>query len=270
MFRFLFRKLFTRLAAATAAAVLLLTAMHAPVSVPVSVPGLVRGTAAAAARTSLTIMPGTEYATTLHIIDGSEPGSTVFVTGGVHGSELAGWHAADKIKNWTIGRGRLAVLPRANAPAVRQEKRAAAGDPDLNRQFPSASGSRPKTALARAIWDEIERLQPDWFIDLHEALGTRNLSKDSVGQTFISCGSTALPEKVLADMNARGLPKNHDFQLLRNPVQGSVARAACSRLNISGGIFETWRKPALSQRVNYHLEFVERMLDELGMEPRRS
>lgn len=53
--------------------------------------------AAAAEVTRRTILPNTRYATTLYVIDSGRPGPTVWISGGVHGSELAGWKAAERI-----------------------------------------------------------------------------------------------------------------------------------------------------------------------------
>src|SRR5690606_31519419 len=75
-----------------------------------------------------TLRAGTSQATQVYIIRSSRPGPTVMIVGGVHGSETAGWRAAEEIKNWRIDRGTLIVLPQANRPAILRNRRTGADD----------------------------------------------------------------------------------------------------------------------------------------------
>ena len=83
---------------------------------------------------------GTQWETPYHVIEGSQPGPTVFLAGGLHGNEPAGARAAEQIRHWPILRGRLVVLPRANQPGLRAGTRhlpeLAKSEADLNRNFP--------------------------------------------------------------------------------------------------------------------------------------
>lgn len=65
-----------------------------------------------------TLAEGTRFATPWVLIEGEQRGPTVFVVGGIHGDELAGARAAEAISHWSVRRGRLIVLPRANVPAL--------------------------------------------------------------------------------------------------------------------------------------------------------
>ncbi|HEY8449671.1 MAG TPA: succinylglutamate desuccinylase/aspartoacylase family protein, partial [Bacillota bacterium] len=169
-----------------------------------------------------TILPGTDFETKLYVIDSGRPGPTVWISGGVHGSELAGWKAAEIIAQWRVPRGRLLVLPHANALGVKQQRREPSGYGDLNREFPTSGDRTPDSRLAQAIWDELQRYRPDWVLDLHEALGNRNLDSGSVGQTIIawpSSGMMNMARTIIGRINGR-LSSELDFQLLRYPVQG--------------------------------------------------
>lgn len=215
------------------------------------------------------IMAGTTFATDLYIIDSGRPGPTVWISGGVHGSELAGWQAAERISRWRVGRGRLIVLPHANKLGVQQRKREPSGYGDLNRQFPTSSRSTPSTQMARGIWAELQRYQPDWVLDLHEAMSNRNLNKNSVGQTIIVVNKGQMPSmanKLISEVN-RGVSSVKKFQRLINPVVGSLARAAGDRLGANAAIVETSRLYSLSERINWHLTIVETLLEELDMAP---
>lgn len=227
-----------------------------------------RGIAAAEVRRH-TLLSGTRFATELVEIDSGNPGPTVWVSGGVHGSELAGWQAAEQIARWRISRGRLVVVPHANKPAVQQQLRSAKGDPDLNRQFPKAAGQKPKGTLATGLWDALQRFQPDWVFDLHEALGNRNLSKDSVGQTIIVHPRGDMPSlaaQVVRRVNET-LTGNRSFQVIRNPVHGSLAHGAGQVLGKNAAIVETSRMYALKDRVQWHLMIMRYVLEALGMGP---
>jgi len=55
----------------------------------------------------------------LYVLDGMEPGGTVFICAGAHGNEIAGVVAAVILKeNIKVMQGRIIVLPRANRSAA--------------------------------------------------------------------------------------------------------------------------------------------------------
>jgi len=61
---------------------------------------------------------GTSGDTPVYILEGSQPGSTVFVAGGTHGNEIAGVMAATVlVEKAVVTQGRLIVIPRANNSA---------------------------------------------------------------------------------------------------------------------------------------------------------
>lgn len=120
-------------------------------------------------RDSYQIMEGTEHETTVYVTAAVEDGPTVFVVGGIHGNEEAGWVAANEIADWEIGAGTLVTLPEANVTAIEEGTRSGSDGLDLNRQFPT--NEDPETELARAIWGVVESHEPDVVIDLHESTG---------------------------------------------------------------------------------------------------
>ena len=87
---------------------------------------------------------GTEWETPYYLINSGQPGPTVLITGGVHGDEPAGARAAEQIRHWLIGKGRLVVVPRVNVPALTAGTRHMPGVEkpllNLNRNFPKATG----------------------------------------------------------------------------------------------------------------------------------
>ncbi|BAS26296.1 succinylglutamate desuccinylase [Limnochorda pilosa] len=64
-------------------------------------------------------LKGTPGDTRVYVLEGSEPGATVFVAGGTHGNEIAGAMAATVlVEKAVVTQGRLIVIPRANNSAA--------------------------------------------------------------------------------------------------------------------------------------------------------
>lgn len=216
-----------------------------------------------------TIAAGTKWATELYIIRSVNPGPTVMIVGGVHGNEIAGYKAADQIKNWKISRGTLLVLPQANKQAIAINKRYVSGEADLNRSFPQQSSASGDNTLARAIYNVVKEYKVNWLMDMHEGYDFyKNSSTDSVGQTLIyypNADTKRVSENIVNNLNSGIKTSYKQFTLLRYPVRGSLARASAEFLGVNSFIFETAQKQDLSERINYQLKAAELLLKELGM-----
>ncbi|MBC7075137.1 MAG: succinylglutamate desuccinylase/aspartoacylase family protein [Syntrophomonadaceae bacterium] len=216
-----------------------------------------------------TIASGTKYATDLYIIKSDEPGPVVMIVGGVHGNEVAGYKAASIIKDYSIKKGTLLVLPEANKRAVEIGRRYVTGEGDLNRDFPQTSSDSPDGTLAKAIYNTVKKYDVDWLMDMHEGYDFyKNKSTDSVGQTLIYYprGSTKeVASRIISELN-KGISSSYkEFTLLRYPVKGSLARSTGQFLGVNSFIFETCSKQTLSTRIDYQLQAADIMLKELGM-----
>ena len=110
--------------------------------------------AGAATRSGGTINTGTRFETPYYIQDSGVAGPTVVITGGIHGNEPAGAYAADQVRHWPISRGKIIVLPRANPPALKADKRYTPEVDEklknLNRNFPKA-GEPPDARGTAAV-----------------------------------------------------------------------------------------------------------------------
>jgi glutamine amidotransferase-like uncharacterized protein len=239
---------------------------------------------------------GTRWETPYFVQQSDEPGPTVILMGGIHGDEPAGAAAAEQIRHWPICRGTLAVLPRANPPALAAHSRnipgAGPSTANLNRNFPKKD--QPKTPLdepARAIWNWIQTLKPDWVIDLHEAGGIRGTGSKSVGSSIIVSESPEVEQAaklMLEAVNGTISEKKKWFVRLAPPIDGSLARAAAEHLHARTMILETsfreltappakdvkrpsaedrspTRDQPLSRRVRQHRIMVCGLLKHLGM-----
>lgn len=215
---------------------------------------------------------GTRWQTPYYLIDSGKDGPTVMIVGGVHGNELAGARAAEIIRHWPILRGKLLVVPRANAPALSADKRCDPNEPaetrDLNRNFPFKGGSdTPRGAPAQAIWQLAARTKPDWLVDLHEGVDFRETSK-STGGSIIRTNSDEVVRiaKIMLDaVNATIDDPKHKHVMLMPPIKGSLARAANEGLAARTMILETCRKDRMDVRVRQHRLMVHLLLTELKM-----
>ncbi len=203
------------------------------------------------------------------------PGPTVLIVGGMHGNEAAGWRAAHQIRHWPIRRGELIVLPRANAHGCEAfERRVPDEEPyDLNRCFPSEEGEPIVGPLAGSIWELAAQHRPDWVVDLHESVGYRFESTEErklLGNSLIGYPdeeTRAAAARMAEALDELVSEEDHRWALLRWPIEGSLARAAGSRLGAHALIVETCRKDHLAVRILQHRVAVHRLLVELDMLP---
>ncbi len=222
-------------------------------------------------RDSFTIRSGTDQATKVFVTTASQSGPTVMVTGGMHGNEEGGYTAAGKIAKWDIARGRLVVIPRANAAADRQDSRVASGGVDLNRQFPT--GSEPNTKLARAIWSVVEKYNPDIVIDLHESHGVFDGDMvGGVGQAiFRSWDQKALDKAnaTVSYVNDHYVSRDgydfvgDPFSSTSNNPTGLFSHKAARDTDAIAFLVETTSKDTpLDKRVQWHTKIVQQLVED--------
>ena len=216
---------------------------------------------------------GTEAETPCWILTATEHGPTVVILGGMHGNEPSGVAAAEQITSWSIGRGQLVIVPRANVLALGAKQRRTPGklgdEGDLNRQFPK--DGEPTAGIATALWSLLDTYDPDWVVDLHEGFDFHRTNPKSVGSSIIHCAdeqAEGLARKLIAAVDATIDQPGQRFDRLRTPIAGSLARAAWEKKGVRSMIIETTTKShVLSHRVRQHRLLVHTLLKELGMRP---
>lgn len=209
-----------------------------------------------------------KYETSAYVFAGAGPGPTLLVVGGVHGNEPAGHLAALRLvaRRWRLVRGRLIIVPAANAPALKLGLRAVPDEGDLNRSFSAGAHEQGAPALAHALYTAAERWHVAAVVDLHEGRGYAAQAEESVGRSVIMypndvSGSLALA--VLEALNA--LPgKGATYTAVGPPVEGSLA-AALGAEGTAALIIETSQRDPLEQRVREHCLAVEQALHTLGL-----
>lgn len=213
------------------------------------------------------LLPGTAHETALYVVTAPAEGPVVLVIGGIHGDEPAGYLAAEAVATWVVDRGTLIVIPRAHIPAIRRRQRNGEDLLDLNRSFPGNASGSPTERLAAAIYGVMLEFEPDWVIDLHEALFFERLRPGALGQTLIyppQGSSTDVVEQLLVKVNSTiRAPANH-FLLLRGLLRGTVLSAAVS-VGAESIMVETCKQLPLDERVQQQRQAVLSLLYLLGI-----
>ncbi len=218
------------------------------------------------------IAEGTVWETPFYVTDTGIMGPVVLITGGIHGNEPAGFHAADQIVNWKINNGKLIVIPRVNVLGIRLNSRylPLMRNRDLNRNFPRKDDKTVKGELANHVWDFICDLNPDWHIDLHESVNFRRQDGKRSGNSIIYYPVPGMKDIVTAMLdvaNSTVSDSNREFVLLKYPTDGILARACGEQLGINAMILETTRKQGqpLELRIKQHCMMVQQCLTDLNM-----
>ncbi|MFT7518782.1 MAG: putative deacylase [Kiritimatiellia bacterium] len=108
---------------------------------------------------------------TVLIVDSESPGPTVLVTANVHGDELTGLLAVQRLNQRLPGEltsGRVVLYPSLNPSGLQALQRQVPADGgDLNRSFPGRRRGPATERLAHGIWKALLDEGPDVLIDLH-------------------------------------------------------------------------------------------------------
>jgi len=221
--------------------------------------------------TTYPFMEGTVEENVITVIDSGVEGPTVFVAAGIHGDEIAAWMAGDKLEEeLRITKGTVYILSAVNTSGALAETRFVVNSGDMNRVFPGDANSNDMaTRVAAALFNEIEKIQPDFVLDLHEArldLGT--------GSTYAGLANTLIftHEEKLADLlfeftlaNEAGEVLDRKFGLTSPGVSGSFNRTVSELLDIPVITTETWRKLEVEHRIDQQIEIVNFCLNYYGM-----
>jgi len=127
----------------------------------------------------------------LHVyrINGSLPGKTLLIIGGIQGDEPGGFLAADFYADFMLEKGNLIVVPRANFPSILKMERKI--NQDMNRKFSDDKIINYETKVVNVLKKLI--CESDCFINLHEGSGiysdiweSKNRNPKKFGQSIIT------------------------------------------------------------------------------------
>lgn len=98
---------------------------------------------------------------------GSKPGKTLLIIGGIQGDEPGGFLAADFYADFSLEKGNLIVVPRANFPSILKQERKI--NQDMNRKFSDDDISNYESEVVDVLKELI--CESDCFLNLHEGSG---------------------------------------------------------------------------------------------------
>ena len=207
------------------------------------------------------IAEGTEWENTVVVRHGAQEGPSVYIVGGIHGDETAGWTAANLLKELCPRAGTVYILSPANVYGAEHDKRTTRSDRDLNRNFPGDPEGWDAERIAASIYADVEACSPDLLLDLHETKGPQESApeRDDLRNAVI-VNDVAQISDLVWELTVEG-----DLTLMGSPPAGSINRTVSEQLGIPAITLETWRGEALKERVARQIRFVEKVLTFYGM-----
>jgi uncharacterized protein len=211
----------------------------------------------------------TSYQTPVYIFKGVTDGPIVMIEAGIHGDELAGVYAIDRIlNNINIESGKLFLFPRMNLPACNRKIRFI--NKDLNLVFPGKeNGEFYEYKLAREIFDFVGKEKVEYLATLHESIYLHN-SKDarSFGQTVVY--GVKLPplylNKWITELNKQVDDPKEIFYPYYFPVEHSSTETMVSAYNLKGGFcIETWRGFEMERRIKLQTKIILTFMDVINL-----
>ena len=217
------------------------------------------------------IMVGTTEETEVYVFRSNVDGPTVFITGGTHGDELAGWNTALKLLERDDYRGTVIIIPRLDKMGCLLEQRYPGINnkgvyngiqySNLNRVFPGDENGNVTEQLAYAIVQELQKYKPDYVVDLHESRSSYATDTGSLlGDQLLYCNArSALFCEDIIDIYNETKAEEGDVKFgFDGPgVAGSLNDYYGNVLNVYGFTIETNRKLDLSKRVAQQLNIMD-------------
>ncbi|MEH2939061.1 succinylglutamate desuccinylase/aspartoacylase family protein [Lawsonibacter sp. JLR.KK007] len=210
-----------------------------------------------------TLLPGSEMEVPVYVQRGGRDGPTVYVVGGTHGDETAGWQAAAELRRTKPEAGTLYVAAPLNAYGAEHNQRKTREERDLNRNFPGNPEGCDAERIAWAVYQDIQEKDPDLVLDLHEAKPPEG-TRDDLRSSLICQDMRPVADLILDLLEEFGTD-SRPLTLYGSPPQGSLNRTVTEQLGIPVITIETGRDEALSSRVRQQLDIVEFTLTRYGM-----
>ena len=211
---------------------------------------------------------GTDAENEVTVLTGEAEGPSVYVVAGVHGDEQAAWETGNQLKKIKLKAGKLYVLSPANRWGASKEPRSryVTEKYDLNRSFPGDPNGDPAQRVADTIFRDIERLNPVFLFDLHEARKNSE-NYDFLGSSLIYTDLAGMEDLYLGLLaaTATGEVGSEQFNFFAPGPIGSINNTVSTQLKIPVITVETYRGYPLERRIGDQLDIVEYVLDYYGM-----
>lgn len=225
---------------------------------------LLLAAACAAPESTYRLLPDSELEIPVFERKGGESGPVIYVAGGTHGDETAGWQAAIELRRAELQAGTLYVAAPLNAYGAEHDRRKTRQDRDLNRNFPGGPDGCDAEQIAWAVFQDIREKQPDLVLDLHEARVPEGKRDDL--RSAIICQDVQPVGDLVLDLLEAFREEDRPLTLYGSPPAGSLNRTVTEELNIPVITVETGRDEELSRRVERQLAIVEYVLSWYDMQ----
>lgn len=186
--------------------------------------------------------------------------------GGLHGDETAGTLAARELKSWNVQSGKLVLVPDANVPAIKANRRFVGRN--MNALFPGKKDGDGNQGLAYELWQLIKNSKPDLLLTLHESRGFYSENRARYGQTF----TFDFPDdrdrfaRVATATNVGIASNREQFRLKMEAFPTCPTYCATKYLGVAATSIETARPLPLSKRVDYQIRALRAFFAEWKME----
>lgn len=213
------------------------------------------------------IMKDTRYESSVYYINNHKK-TKVLIIAGIHGNEIAGIEAAEKILRDKPDWANFIVIPKANSEAIKLKERNPYYMSDLNRAFPGRQNGTDTEILAYEIFKIIENEEPDFVIDLHE--WGKKYDEDS---RYLSNGLilSSLDLKfwqIVEKVYNKHILNNNSTKLMLSisPLNGSLNKEIAEKLDIPVLTIESNMNDNLEDRINFHLYTIENIIKKFEMD----
>lgn len=209
-------------------------------------------------------------------LDAPGPGPCLVVTANLHGDEVTGLVACQRLAQALDGeilRGRLVLLPSLNPQGLAALSRTVPADGgDLNRSFPGRRRGRGVDRLAATIWQAVCGFEPTAVLDLHADSG-RSIPYVLVDRPLRLRGPDRLRmrERLASLAASAGLTVVHEYDAslyLRYSLDRSLSGALINRAGVPALTIEAGPRRAIdASAVDSAVHAVRGVLGELDMAP---
>lgn len=251
------------------------------------------GPAFAQRRTHTVFYEGQENELNVYRIHGVKPGKTLMIMGGIQGDEPAGFLAADLYADFSLEKGNLIVVPRANFPSIMKKERKI--NEDMNRKFLDDKDRYYETQVVRVLKKLIR--ESDCLLNLHEGWGVFSRkwegpmrNPERYGQSVIVDAAVftdqktgtrinleAMAEKVIKKINTHIEDQDFKFTFnnhrtaksdsLHKEQRGSATYYALYECHVPAFGIESSRSLPLEQKVKQHIHAVNGFMEILDIVP---
>ncbi len=248
---------------------------------------------ALAETTHRTYFKGTDSELDVYMIEGTSPGPTMMVMGGIQGDEPGGYLAADLYADISLKRGNLIVVPRANFVSIVENSRGVQGD--MNRKFAGITKAEDRDFAVVNILKELMQ-KSDVFLNLHDGSGfyapkweSQERNPLRYGQSIIADTDefsnhngkkvkvTAIARRVIERVNPQISNQDHTFKFNNHQTSATESKHKEQRLSATYhaltkvgipafGIETSKSIPDYRVRVRYQTMVINAFLEEFGVE----